>query len=1312
MEQLSYIKTAEQFFESVGILVNKELDNLQSPTTVLATVIEQDTAEKNKYYVSYAGMKFYAYTEVDNGKTYGKNSQVYVFIPNGDYTEKKLIIGNYTNSDNTINYLSNQAFQDFVKAIEIKRQRVVFSKTPGSPPTSNIQVTTTATQTQKYVATPYDYIGITLTPIKNTKLSVSDFFSLDFTPIDVEQQLPEPIQITNRNLRGNTLQWSTIVSYDFIFPYPKEFSQMELELNTESLGTNVQWTGEESGGFDIQIWYGYSKDNAIINSEKLEIYSDIDLLTEKSYNPKDFRNVNLYLEAYGPNNNIVNCYQDEEVLGVALYRYKIGAVNSGAGANWELLEEYQKEASTYSLYRSTHTIFPGGTDAPLELCLDDSVFFFEAERTRFKICVTIPGKEPNSTLQLTSKELVFENSQVDNMHKQVVGQKIALHLKDGDDGVYNVYGLDNNLKSRANINDLYIKVSLADTGESLLSEDGSTYNTNLGVRLINWTYPTQLTGIEPVFSEGSSTQLKGAMPNGQHGDTFYYNLKPRCFNTYINNKITCTVYFTDGSYYTEHMELSLGGYNTQNSNYNLNIKFANGQKYINKQVDIKLEATLERLDGEAIELDVSNWRWSFVADTKSSCKYYDGSVDGAFELVGSTAVTVKYIDDIPIIQHNAVVKLSVDVTAGAGMVGEGEDQEYASQTQTLVAYLPIPYGDGNALTYMYIGPERIVYDNINDCSYDTTPIGLYNEKGEQVTITGLKLNGHVPYAFGIENNFVNYGHYLMFNDSGDKATYNSVKLMPKYGSTINTEAQVDILTIYTSGRVDDSPLWVQPILTYRNVWQNDFQGWRGNSIWQNATSAQSLNTRGIYSPFIAAGSADANNRFTGVMLGSVQVGNNPQPLYGLFGTREGNPRFYLTEQGEFYVGDEKHYIHLDQSSNLSIKLQRFNLTTYEKDPEDENKIREAGCVRVNDLGELEIKMEKSFLITTPNLVIDSNNEYIQFNTLPAGSTTTVRRVRIGKIVKKEANAEAGTPEEFVHGMDIYEGALRLYTKDDSTSPVLWVENSKLFFNGSISDKPTSAGGEPNQWLNIDSALSGIYPKGIGYYFKHDNQDIRMFNIKPYHSDTANGIGTLITVPTAFKITLGTKDCIYCINNTQACNLLMNMWQADKIYQNTTSGGLKRYQPVWTGGWAIGTSNISYMVAAGGTSNPYIHVETNIGNGYWNHNRGITTWTSDQRLKTNIQSSYVSGIQLIERLNHVSFNWKEDNKFVPLGFIAQEVEQLLPEAILSVPQPNGDELKQIKEYALIPYITKALQELNDTIKILKQEIKELQNNEND
>ena len=105
-----------------------------------------------------------------------------------------------------------------------------------------------------------------------------------------------------------------------------------------------------------------------------------------------------------------NCYQDEEVLGVALYRYKIGAVNSGAGANWELLEEYQKEASTYSLYRSTHTIFPGGTDAPLELCLDDSVFFFEAERTRFKICVTIPGKEPNSTLQLTSKELVFENS--------------------------------------------------------------------------------------------------------------------------------------------------------------------------------------------------------------------------------------------------------------------------------------------------------------------------------------------------------------------------------------------------------------------------------------------------------------------------------------------------------------------------------------------------------------------------------------------------------------------------------------------------------------------------------------------------------------------------------------------------------------------------------------------------------------------------------------------------------------------------------------------------------------------------------------
>jgi uncharacterized small protein (DUF1192 family) len=97
--------------------------------------------------------------------------------------------------------------------------------------------------------------------------------------------------------------------------------------------------------------------------------------------------------------------------------------------------------------------------------------------------------------------------------------------------------------------------------------------------------------------------------------------------------------------------------------------------------------------------------------------------------------------------------------------------------------------------------------------------------------------------------------------------------------------------------------------------------------------------------------------------------------------------------------------------------------------------------------------------------------------------------------------------------------------------------------------------------------------------------------------------------------------------------------------------------------------------------------------------------SDRDAKTNIVS-LKNATQAILKLNPVSFNWKNqllstNKKSSPteLGFIAQEVELVLPEAV--VEDEEGHKL--INYSAIIPVLTSSIKELNARIATLEKEI---------
>lgn len=110
---------------------------------------------------------------------------------------------------------------------------------------------------------------------------------------------------------------------------------------------------------------------------------------------------------------------------------------------------------------------------------------------------------------------------------------------------------------------------------------------------------------------------------------------------------------------------------------------------------------------------------------------------------------------------------------------------------------------------------------------------------------------------------------------------------------------------------------------------------------------------------------------------------------------------------------------------------------------------------------------------------------------------------------------------------------------------------------------------------------------------------------------------------------------------------------------------------------------------------------------------LTANTSDKRLKTNIVN-IDSPLEKISKINGVYFNWNELAKELvhkntekrEVGFIAQEVQEVLPEVI----KPAGFdiELQSGENYLTIQY-EKIVPLLVECIKELKAEIEELKNN---
>jgi hypothetical protein len=126
-----------------------------------------------------------------------------------------------------------------------------------------------------------------------------------------------------------------------------------------------------------------------------------------------------------------------------------------------------------------------------------------------------------------------------------------------------------------------------------------------------------------------------------------------------------------------------------------------------------------------------------------------------------------------------------------------------------------------------------------------------------------------------------------------------------------------------------------------------------------------------------------------------------------------------------------------------------------------------------------------------------------------------------------------------------------------------------------------------------------------------------------------------------------------------------------------------------GYFGIGTTSPSYPLYVNGTA----------------YATGAAGALSDIRHKDNVKTLGAGGLGVVEKLRPVTFAWKHPTddgmKGEQIGFIAQEVQKVLPSVVLT--ENNAERTLGIKYTELIPVLAEAIQEQQAEIEQLRAEL---------
>ena len=876
---------SDALFEAIQKIVDQTIaDTVSWDKTITCKVVSRDTEDEHKYYVTDGSLRFEAYTSDDNKTRYIKDTQVYVLIPSGDMNKRKIITGSYSTDKIPKNMYANP-FQDFMKA-----KTYTFNKNDGIVDTdengNQIYILTHNFEKTPYIVN-YDYMGFEF-GVKCAE--ISDYaFVLEL--INKTGSVEEYV-ITHKDLYGNPYNQTGEIKFQFLYPFP-EMTMAGTGITGIKITTVIVEGQAEL--FEPTMYFGYQKDNVSSNNLKL-ILEDTQSLQYSAKDEDEATQVsrNLYIDwQYNKPKDQQYFFDfsnppsiDNFITEIGLFNYQLGYekdkqsdIEIQAGTFWKKIVDLTDFQYTLNNFRSVKT-------------------------DRYKIGIRYNEYDIDSNQLVErfkfSNVLIFENTaKADKQGAIGPTDTLRLELGENDTGIYNYYGLDGTVIETNLINQTHTVIANFIDGTEL--EEGEE-------DLVTWIFPqnnTMIVSTKTIREEKDGETIKSldrGIANKQPYATF--KLASRYGSSLMNNTIRCEVRKGNDILHGS-ITLQFGEASTSGTNYRLNLDFEDDTEI--RGTTAKIKTSFERTDGQRVET-IPNIEYKWKDNLNS------GFGDAGTEI---TCPTVPFAENFAILQ--AYTNYTVDT----------------GKPVNLNAYLPMTMADKE---YDYItGPTRIVYDAFGNISKSDKPLGLYKfnsdvpEENVIWRLTSSKTytndSGEIEYYSSEIGNDMKIISYPIVENNKLKTTYinldfpqfqiknDEITILPPSKLT----AAADHVNL--SAWVDGSCVWSQPLLIIQDSWRYELvNAWDGSFKINDKDGS-------ILSSLLVAGSKNQDNQFTGVIMGDIGVAGQGD-ADGLYGFQNGENRFRLTENGEFFVGGKNtnQYIHLDESGNLKIEIGELDLT--------------------------------------------------------------------------------------------------------------------------------------------------------------------------------------------------------------------------------------------------------------------------------------------------------------------------------------------------------------------------------------------------
>lgn len=953
---------SEVLFEAIQTIVDKTIEDIHFDKTITCTVIDASKADNDEYTVTDGSIEF---TATGNGVKYNKNARVYVTVPQGDFSQQKVIIGKLK-KDESFSYNYIAPFDRFVQGMDFNKQK------------QNIKDRSYGTNTNVGGKQYFEELIFKILP-EGTEEEITDNVIVakkGSIPISGYDRLG--VRATFRSFNIQSGNYGLLIKL-YNNPKKEPLAKLKINANTDMFGNiyNFSTYMPQEKIFDLSsikdeitsIEVYFFTENIVIEGK--DFPDDLDILSVKNielifgYDAESkFKENSLLLyskngEKYDANN------PQSKILAIADIKNENGQftvnrnIDSGQKFRWYRWNIFkQNENGEYEINASDN-YWKEIESQNSEIYEFSPNYDLEYEQIRVDLI------DENGNVIKSSNILRLDNADENIQMKNIAGLVQNLKLTTDNDGsffIYNSNGMLLNPSDRTRRRKLYAEYKSITTGfndldgsedifweipksNSMLTpiirndsyeylynfDEGKQRKCSFKINLVNST-PAGIISDTNKYNYYKVEELKieeqGTKPNEWNeissvesgtfkDDSFYieYNLNDFYSQQRINNSVSCFI-IRNGSVYKA------------TKNFTFGITGNNGSKntLVAEIVTHDFSATKTTIDKNGKEITETK---QYSGGLRALTSKKNSSIYCRFQLRNQ--------------ENNNIPNLTYNITPDPGNdndLGVDDEQFYyyritgnnatiltctvQYEGQNFETKLPIPCAEEEYNNFIYQGPEYIIYDSGNsNPNYYKDELKLFDSELNEKE--GLKWD--IKIYNNNNNNQTNNNisdKYLlsMFPKIQHLEEKDSYKVI---SPTIYTkENENEKYFIYLIAKLNDEEIWKQPLIMMATPYGSPLLNqWDGQLLIDEENNT-------IMSSIIGAGRKDSNNRFSGVLMGEIgqaaQGGTVTSQTTGLLGFDKGIQTFKLDTNGQMTIGATgQGQIEINGNSG-SIKSKNFDKT--------------------------------------------------------------------------------------------------------------------------------------------------------------------------------------------------------------------------------------------------------------------------------------------------------------------------------------------------------------------------------------------------